>query len=256
MVSSALCGAIGRVRGVDRSRKGMALTGHPRGLCPSHRSPILKSRSCGGWRPARSVDWGRSDIARRNLNRHGDTSNHHISTGPQRGREHSVHLIVENPISEMFGDYDGDQDHDLLAAVLAGFVDERDARSDHRCVLWVQDPQGHARVPYRPLLFKCLSRMLAVFTLVDHHADRYDFLAQGQRFGDRLLGQPRHTGHRDNHKGSFGCWLGWHDAYSQIHLSAFVVGVDGPEEEDKGRNGQHHYPRTLGELRDKEYRGG
>ena len=104
---------------------------------------------------------------------------------------------------------DRNQDHDLLVAARsrassmnATIGSTTDAYSV--CRIRRGTPGSHSL----PFPFELLALAFCLSSpLVDHHGDRDDLLAERERLGEGVAGQPRHAGHRDDHEGALALGL-------------------------------------------------
>jgi hypothetical protein len=70
-----------------------------------------------------------------------DAGYHDIGTGPQRGGEYAIDLVVKEAITDMIRDDDGDQHDDLLVIVRPELIDEGHEGLHDGRVVGMKDPK-------------------------------------------------------------------------------------------------------------------
>ncbi len=120
----------------------------------------------------------------------------------------------------------------------------------------MKDPKGHAGVPLLPLPLKICAAcwLFSPSSMITDIATTSWPMESASEMACRVRRETPVTGTMTRVSLAYG--LLRQDTYAQFPRCALVVGVYAPEEEHEGRNGQYNHPRSLGELRDEEDRGG
>ena len=104
-----------------------------------------------GWRRDR-VSGAGVMLATGQVERHRNAGGDDVGAVAKRGREDQVKMIMQEGVAQSIGYRHWDQHHNLLGALLAEPVEERQDRPGYGGVLGVQDDQRWSWIPAVPLL--------------------------------------------------------------------------------------------------------